>query len=113
LSTHRANPGLDDVLRDRVAATLRARLSPRHVPARIIEVPAVPRTLTGKKTEVPVKRILQGKPPEAVVAGGALADPESLRPYVALAQRAQPSAGAAATRATGGTAGPSGSDGPA
>ena len=41
---------------------IRAELSPRHVPDEILEAPAVPRTLTGKKLEVPVKRILQGTP---------------------------------------------------
>lgn len=101
-----ARPGLDHGLSDRVAAALRSRLSPRHVPDRIVEVPAVPRTLTGKKTEVPVKRILQGEPPEAVVAGGALADPDSLLPFVALAR--QPGTGVAATPDPGGRTDPPG-----
>ncbi|MGH9090160.1 MAG: acetoacetate--CoA ligase [Acidimicrobiales bacterium] len=92
-----ARPGLDEAVRARVAATLRSRLSPRHVPDRIVEVPAVPRTLTGKKMEVPVKRILQGEPPEAVVAGGALANPDSLLPYVAMAPGPPAGAGGAIT----------------
>ncbi|HWB66801.1 MAG TPA: acetoacetate--CoA ligase [Mycobacteriales bacterium] len=64
----------------------REQLSPRHVPDDVIAIPAVPRTLSGKKCEVPVKRILAGMPPEQAVAAGALSDPESLRPFLALAQ---------------------------
>ena len=55
-------PTLDDDLVGRLRSTLRAELSPRHVPDRFIEVPAIPRTLSGKKTELPVKRILAGDP---------------------------------------------------
>ncbi|WP_079087736.1 acetoacetate--CoA ligase, partial [Streptomyces scabiei] len=51
---------LDDALRDRVREAIRAGASPRHVPDEIIEVPAIPHTRTGKKLEVPVKRLLQG-----------------------------------------------------
>ena len=53
------------------------RLSPRHVPDAIIEVAAVPRTLTGKRLEVPVKRVLQGEP-AAQVQPGAITHPEML-----------------------------------
>ncbi len=69
----------------RIATALRSELSPRHVPDRIEVVPSVPRTLSGKKLEVPVKRILTGTPVEAAVAPGALADPTSLDAFVALA----------------------------
>ena len=51
---------LDDELRRRLAAALRGALSPRHVPDTVEAVPAIPRTLTGKKLELPVKRILLG-----------------------------------------------------
>lgn len=51
---------LDDALRDRIKRTIREQLSPRHVPDEIMEIPAVPHTLTGKRLEVPVKRLLQG-----------------------------------------------------
>ena len=51
---------LDDALRDRIRAAIRAQLSPRHVPDEVIAVPGVPHTLTGKRIEVPVKRLLQG-----------------------------------------------------
>lgn len=53
---------LDDALRDRIRAALRAGLSPRHVPDEIIAAPGVPHTLTGKRIEVPVKKLLQGAP---------------------------------------------------
>jgi acetoacetyl-CoA synthetase len=66
---------LDDELTARVRAALRAGISPRHVPDRIVEVPTVPRTISGKKVEVPVKRLLTGADPDAVVTRDALAEP--------------------------------------
>ncbi len=69
---------LDDDLRHRIGATLRAELSPRHVPDTIEAVPVVPRTLSGKKLEVPVKRILTGTPADVAASRGSLADPDSL-----------------------------------
>jgi acetoacetyl-CoA synthetase len=71
-------------------ATLRAALSPRHVPDEIIAVPAVPRTLSGKKLEVPVKRILTGTPPDVAASRGSLADPAALDAFTALADRRRP-----------------------
>jgi acetoacetyl-CoA synthetase len=76
---------VDDELRARIASLLRSELSPRHVPDRIVGVPAIPRTLTGKKLEAPIKRILRGEPPERVASRGSLADPTALDPFVALA----------------------------
>jgi acetoacetyl-CoA synthetase len=76
---------LDDGLRARVRSALREGLSPRHVPDEVLEVPAIPRTLSGKKLEVPVKRILLGLPAEAVASKDALADPRSLEPFETLA----------------------------
>jgi acetoacetyl-CoA synthetase len=70
---------LDDELRGRIAATLRASLSPRHVPDEVHALPGIPRTLTGKKLEVPVKRVLQGAAPEAVASPGSITHPEVLR----------------------------------
>jgi acetoacetyl-CoA synthetase len=69
---------LDDDLRARIVTALRTELSPRHVPDRIEAVPGVPRTLSGKKLEVPVKRILGGVPAEKAASSGSLANPESL-----------------------------------
>ena len=75
---------LDDDLRRRIATELRSRLSPRHVPDELHQMPALPRTLSGKKLEVPVKKILQGTPIDQAAAPGALADPSTLDPFVAL-----------------------------
>ncbi|MGI5448596.1 acetoacetate--CoA ligase [Streptomyces sp. CA-243310] len=77
---------LDDDLRDRIKATIRAELSPRHVPDEIIEVPAVPHTLTGKRIEVPVKRLLQGAPLAKAVNIGSVDRPELLDFYAKLAR---------------------------
>jgi len=65
---------------------LRAALSPRHVPDRFVEVAEVPRTLNGKKCEVPVKKILAGTAPDRAVSRDALANPAALEPFVALAR---------------------------
>jgi acetoacetyl-CoA synthetase len=76
---------LDDALRRRIAGALRTSLSPRHIPDTVYQVAAVPRTLSGKKLEVPVKRILLGAPVETAAAKGALANPESLTAFESLA----------------------------
>ena len=57
------------------------------MPDRFVVVDAVPRTLNGKKCEVPVKKILSGTPAEKAVSAGALQNPESLNPFVELAGR--------------------------
>jgi acetoacetyl-CoA synthetase len=75
---------LDDTLISRIRGALRDSLSPRHVPDRIVAVPAVPRTLSGKKLEVPIKRILTGTPPEVAASRGSLANPDSLDAFVEL-----------------------------
>ncbi|HET7719089.1 MAG TPA: acetoacetate--CoA ligase, partial [Acidimicrobiales bacterium] len=79
--------GLDDELRRRIATALRTELSPRHVPDRIEAVPVVPRTLSGKKLEVPVKRILTGTPVDEAASRGSLADPSALDHFEARADR--------------------------
>ena len=73
---------LDAGLETRIRTTIRAALSARHVPDEIVAVPAVPRTLTGKKMEVPVKRLLLGRPLAEVAAPGAVADPHALDFFV-------------------------------
>jgi acetoacetyl-CoA synthetase len=78
---------LDDPLRARIARELRTALSPRHIPDEIYQVRAVPRTLSAKKLEVPVKKILTGLPVDDVAARGALANPESLLAFEELARR--------------------------
>jgi len=70
---------LDDDLRNRLRVALRAQLSPRHVPDEIHQVPGIPRTLSGKKLEVPVRKILHGTDPERAADPNALADPDVLR----------------------------------
>jgi acetoacetyl-CoA synthetase len=69
---------LNDALAGRIREALRRDLSARHVPDEIRAVPAVPRTLSGKKLEVPAKRILGGTPPDQAASRGSLADPEAL-----------------------------------
>jgi len=76
---------LDDALRDRIRAAIRAQLSPRHVPDEIIAAPGVPHTLTGKRIEVPVKRLLQGVTLDKAVNPGSVDDLAVLRFYERLA----------------------------
>ena len=66
---------LSDELRERIRATLRENTTPRHVPARIIQVPDIPRTLSGKIVELAVRQVIHG---ETVRNRGALANPEAL-----------------------------------
>ncbi|TQJ86648.1 acetoacetate--CoA ligase [Streptomyces sp. SLBN-31] len=78
---------LDEALLNRIKRTIREQLSPRHVPDEIIEVPGVPHTLTGKRIEVPVKRLLQGAPLEKAVNPGSIDDLELLHFYEDLARK--------------------------
>ncbi|MFD8738615.1 acetoacetate--CoA ligase [Streptomyces sp. NPDC059618] len=77
----------DEALRRDIVSAIRGRLSPRHVPDAIVAVPAVPRTLTGKKLEVPVKRVLQGARPGEVSSQGAVTHPEMLTWFEEFAAR--------------------------
>jgi acetoacetyl-CoA synthetase len=79
----REGASLDEVTAA-VRKLIRSQLSPRHVPDQVIAVSAVPRTINGKKCEVPVKRILAGVPLDKAVSRGALADPASMTPFVEL-----------------------------
>jgi acetoacetyl-CoA synthetase len=72
---------LDEDLTGRLRAALRQQLSPRHVPDEIVSVPGVPRTLSGKKLEIPVRKILLGTPIEQAADPNALANPEVLGAY--------------------------------
>jgi acetoacetyl-CoA synthetase len=87
----RGGAELDDELRGRIARALRGELSPRHVPDTIHAVPAIPRTLTGKKLELPVKRLLLGVPAERVASRDALADPGAIDAFAAYARERAPS----------------------
>ncbi len=79
---------LDDSLVARIRSRIREDCSPRHVPDEIRAVPAVPRTLSGKVLEVPVKRILSGEPTDRALSRDSLADPETLLPFEELARSA-------------------------
>ena len=76
----------NETLRAAIVAEIRSSLSPRHSPDEIYPVPVIPRTLSGKKLEVPVKRILAGVPADQAASMGALADQRSLEPFEALAR---------------------------
>jgi acetoacetyl-CoA synthetase len=76
---------LDDDLAARIRARIRDDCSPRHVPDEVRAVPEIPRTLSGKTLEVPVKRILSGEPVDSTVSRDALANPDALRPFLELA----------------------------
>jgi acetoacetyl-CoA synthetase len=78
---------LDDAMKARINAAIRDAVSPRFVPDQIYAVPEIPRTLTGKKQELPVKKLLLGQPAEKVVNKDAMANPASLDWFVALARQ--------------------------
>jgi acetoacetyl-CoA synthetase len=77
---------LDDALTAAIKRRIREDCSPRHVPDEVLQIDAVPRTLSGKILEVPVKRILMGTPTEEVVSLDSLANPEALAPLAELAR---------------------------
>ena len=78
---------LDEALKERIAQNIRKAVSPRFVPNEIHQVPEVPRTLSGKKLEVPVKKIFLGHAVEKSANPGAMANPDSLKWYVEFARR--------------------------
>lgn len=92
----RPNAELDEALRHAICDAIREQLSPRYVPDAIIAVPDIPRTLNGKKMEVPVKRLLLGVPLEKAANLGSAANPEAFMFFAEFArQRAQQRASAA------------------
>ena len=74
---------LDDELRDKITVAIRKRASPRHVPDDILDVPGIPRTMTGKRLEIPIKRILLGAVPDQAVQQSSIDRPELLTASVA------------------------------
>jgi acetoacetyl-CoA synthetase len=86
----REDAELDDDLRASIARRVREDCSPRHVPDDVFAVAAVPRTLSGKVLEVPVKRILAGAPPERTASRDSLANPEALDWFVEFARGGVP-----------------------
>nr|BFD87235.1 hypothetical protein StreXyl84_66360 [Streptomyces sp. Xyl84] len=85
---------LDEALRQRIDVSIRRHASPRHVPDEIIAAPGIPHTRTGKKLEVPIKRLLRGDAPETVVDPGSVDRPGLISWYhgIALARRTEPGA---------------------
>ncbi len=81
-----AGEALTDALKARIKATIRTNASPRHVPQKIIAVPAIPYTLNMKKVELAVKKIIEGKP---VLNKDALSNPEALDNYANLPELQQ------------------------
>jgi len=73
---------LTDELITRLRAVIRQQVSPRHVPDDIVEAVAIPTTLTGKKLEVPIKRLLQGVAPDKAANRATVANPDVLDWYV-------------------------------
>jgi len=80
---------LDEELEARIRRRMREDCSPRHVPDRIVAVAEVPRTLSGKKLEVPVKKILMGGDPERAASRDSLANPDALDFFVELGSGAR------------------------
>jgi acetoacetyl-CoA synthetase len=78
---------LTDELKDEIKRRIREQCSPRHVPNEIFQIKEVPRTLSGKVLEVPVKRILMGEPAEKAASRDSLANPESLDYFTELAAK--------------------------
>jgi acetoacetyl-CoA synthetase len=76
---------LDATLIEGIRATLRSQLSARHLPDEITAMPSVPKTLSGKKLEIPVKQVLEGAPLEKVVNVEILSDPSSIDAYARYA----------------------------
>jgi acetoacetyl-CoA synthetase len=81
----REGAALDDALRGEIARRVRERCSPRHVPDEVFEIAEVPRTLSGKVLEVPVKRILMGTPAERAASRDSLANPAALDYFTEMA----------------------------
>ena len=77
---------LSDNLRSRIMHEIRTKLSARHAPNDIFQVPEIPRTITGKKLELPIKKLLLGADPAKVTNPGAMNNPSSLDWYIAFAK---------------------------
>jgi acetoacetyl-CoA synthetase len=81
-----AGERLTDELVARITAAIRAAASPRHVPDEVIEVPGVPHTRTGKRLEVPLKRLFQGVDPAKALNEGAVDDAAAVEFFLRLAR---------------------------
>lgn len=86
----REGHSLDDALKQQLREKIRTQLSARHVPNEVFAVPEIPRTLTGKKMELPIKKLLLGTPIEKIANPDAMSNPGSLRWYAEFAERRRP-----------------------
>ena len=77
---------LDEDLTARIKRKLREEISPRYAPDEILAIPEIPYTLSGKKIEVPIKRILMGTPVETAVSPDAMRNPQSLGYFASLGE---------------------------
>ncbi len=77
---------LDDAVRQRIISQIRTSASPRHVPDDVIGVPAIPRTMTGKRLEIPIKKILMGADPSDVVSASSVDRPDVLAVFAGHAR---------------------------
>lgn len=75
---------LTDEIKKKINQTIRSEYTPRHVPDEIVAAPDIPYTISGKKTETPVKKVLMGKDPKKVVNAGALKNPQSMEFFISL-----------------------------
>ena len=80
---------LDDSLKARIEAHLRKDASPRHVPDKIYQIEAVPYTLTGKKMEVPVRKLLMGWPLEKAASRDAMSNPSAIDYFITFARESK------------------------
>ena len=78
---------LDDALKAKIKGRLRSGISPHHVPDEVIAIPAVPRTLSGKKLEVPVKKLFMGVPVEKAISTDAMSNPQSIEYFLEFADK--------------------------
>ena len=81
------NTGDFEKVKKKIVDSLKVALSPRHVPDEIIRVAQIPRTINGKKMEVPLKKLLMGIPAERAMNLGSMANPESLKEFSEIAKR--------------------------
>jgi acetoacetyl-CoA synthetase len=80
---------LDERIENEIKTRLRREYTPRHIPDKIIQVPAMPTTITGKKLEVPVRRLLMGVSLEKAANTSAMADPSALDAFIDYARTQQ------------------------
>ena len=86
----RDNVQLDEALKARIKESLRRNISPHHVPDEVFAIREVPRTLSGKKLEVPVKKLFMGIRVEKAISTDAMSNPQSIQYFIELASKVNP-----------------------